>query len=259
MSGHIAANAGFIAALARDDEERRRAEEHAASCPACREALDEGHRLLTLVAEALPFPPPDPAALESAAAAVEKGNAAVRLPGAAFGLAAAASVVLMWAAQIAYGKRVLHDMPSVAISLLVLAVAVAGVTAGVMLTRMGRRLALGAMVLTSGLLAYVVGTVSALEVRFGIECSACELVAAAIPWFIVAMLARRRGIPIDRTSAVAVAVAGALASQAGQHVSCPVPHAGPHLMVFHLGGVLLAAGLAAVAALRSPRLAGAHT
>jgi hypothetical protein len=84
-------------------------------------------------------------------------------------------------------------------------------------------------------------------------------VAAAIPWMLLAWLARRRGILIDRTSTVAVAVAGALASQAGQHVSCPVSHAGPHLLVFHLGGVLLAAGLATLAAMRTPRVAaGIH-
>ena len=78
MSGHVADRAGFLAALAVDDPERRDAEEHAGSCAPCREALGEGQRLVALLAEALPLPPPTPAALERAASAIDRETAAER-------------------------------------------------------------------------------------------------------------------------------------------------------------------------------------
>src|SRR5262249_5673436 len=45
-----------------------------------------------------------------------------------------------------------------------------------------------------------------------------------------------------------VAAAGALAGQAGLHLSCPAQAALPHLIAFHVGGVLLAALVGAASA-----------
>src|SRR5262245_47283051 len=72
MSRHIDEKAGFLAALAKDDPERKLAEEHARSCAACRDALEEGRRLVDLLAEALPLHPPTPDTVGCAAHALER-------------------------------------------------------------------------------------------------------------------------------------------------------------------------------------------
>jgi hypothetical protein len=46
----------FFAALATDDEERRAADEHAARCGSCRDALQEDRLLLALIKRAMPLP-----------------------------------------------------------------------------------------------------------------------------------------------------------------------------------------------------------
>ena len=55
-SDHIADRAEFLAALSRDDPERKAADEHARSCMPCREALEEGVRFIGLLRQALPVP-----------------------------------------------------------------------------------------------------------------------------------------------------------------------------------------------------------
>jgi hypothetical protein len=250
MSGHIADKAGFLAALSSEDPERKLAEEHARRCPPCREALDEGHLLVALLARALPLAPPAPELVGRAARAIEDERAAERAAelrtAHLLRWAAPAAVVLAWTLQVAYGKRIDGDAGHVTLSLALLAAAVVGVMAARAGPRAGQRLVLAAMVLASGLFAYLIGAVSAVAPRFGVECTVCELVAAAIPWLVVTTLARRRQIPIERGTAMAVAVAGALASQAAQLLTCPVSRANPHLLVFHFGGVLLAMALGAL-------------
>jgi hypothetical protein len=76
MTDHIAARAGFLAALPAHDPERLRAEEHARTCPPCREALDEGFRLVALLQRALP-PHPPPASPARGLAGGAPGVAAV--------------------------------------------------------------------------------------------------------------------------------------------------------------------------------------
>src|SRR5690348_8442079 len=66
--------------------------------------------------------------------------------------------------------------------------------------------------------------------------------------------ARRAGVVLDGWNLAAVAAGGALASQAAQHMTCPVAHADTHLLVFHLGGVMLAAALGSLGAVRMPKL-----
>jgi hypothetical protein len=53
---HVADQAGFIASLPAGDQQRMLAEEHARSCAACREALEEGSRFISILQRALSSP-----------------------------------------------------------------------------------------------------------------------------------------------------------------------------------------------------------
>jgi hypothetical protein len=53
MDEHFAPRAAFIAALSADDGERTAAERHAERCLECREALDQGKSLQTLLKRAI--------------------------------------------------------------------------------------------------------------------------------------------------------------------------------------------------------------
>jgi hypothetical protein len=93
--------------------------------------------------------------------------------------------------------------------------------------------ALLALVAISALLVWRIAGGGGLEVGEGIECLAIELGGAALGFFAA------RGL---KTSAAAVplfAGAGAMAGQVVLVWRCPA-HAPSHLLVFHLGGVLLA-------------------
>ncbi|MFI5306929.1 MAG: zf-HC2 domain-containing protein [Polyangiales bacterium] len=80
----------------------------------------------------------------------------------------------------------------------------------------------------------------------GIKCLVHELATAALP--LVAWITLRRGRELTRPVLAGVAAAGAFAGAATLHLTCPHAHALPHVLVFHLGGVLVAAVLAALAA-----------
>ncbi len=86
----------------------------------------------------------------------------------------------------------------------------------------------------------------ALAPAYGVKCVLHELATAALP--VVAWIALRRGRPLSRAVLAGVGAAGALSGAATLHVTCQHAHALVHVLVFHLGGVLLAAGLAALAA-----------
>lgn len=243
MSGHISEKAGFLAALAKDDPERRQAEEHARGCATCREALDEGRRLVELLAEALPLHPPtpdrDPCLEHELAKASELRDRSWRT----LTWAAGAGLALVWVLQLFYSKHLAIDVRNVMTSLAVLAL---GITC-IAFVRERQRYVVGAMILMSGVFALLIGAAApSIEARIGVECTLCELAAATIPWGLVIVLARRRRILLDRATTMAVAAGGALASQAAQLIGCPVPHARAHLVVFHFGGVLLALALGAI-------------
>jgi hypothetical protein len=253
MSSHIADRAGFLAALSPDDPERITAEEHVRSCAACRDAFDEGHRLIALLGAAVPLDAPSPELVRRAAAAIEDEISSERRAARLLRWCGAGTVALVWALQLAYGHDKMRlDARSLPISLCVLGVALVAVT----FVDRQRRLAIGTMLVTSALFAYLVGELPELDARAGVECTLCEVVAAAIPWFLVSSFAKWKHILLDRATTVAVAVAGALASQAAQRLTCVAPHANPHLLVFHLGGVLLAFALGAVNLTAGSSLAG---
>jgi hypothetical protein len=245
MSDHIADRAGFLASLPRNDPERKLAEEHASACAACREALDEGGRLLFLLRRALPatrretIARPVPATRPAPSAA----RIARQLVWATTG-----SVVVAWLFQLTVGGGFRLDLDCALESLAVLAVAIGCVT----LLRGHPRLALGTVVVTSALFATLAGSVAGLSVGIGIRCTFRELWAAGLTWLCVWAVGRRAGITFDRSKTTAVVAAGALAAHAGQHLACAVPHSDAHLLVFHFGGVLLATAAAAVGTRRAP-------
>jgi hypothetical protein len=242
MSDHIADRAGFLAALGKDDPERRAADEHARTCAPCAAALGEGQHLFALLGEATPIAPPTTASLERAAAAIERES---RLETRSFGMlrwVGAAALVVVWLLQLAYGKKIARDVSSVSISVGVLTL----VLIGVAVVRAKEELFAGAIILVSGLFAAAMWGGSGLEARAGFECTGCELAAGALSWLVVAALAKHKHLTLDRRMTMAIAAAGALASQAAQLLSCPVARTNPHLLVFHFGGVLLAAAFGAL-------------
>jgi hypothetical protein len=246
MTDHFAARAAFLAALPKDDPERRTAQDHARACASCREALAEGVRLVALLQEALPAPPPTPEAMSRAALAIEAETGQERAAARRVSWAAVAGVAVAWIFQLMVGSGFVLDAQHAAVSLGVLAVAIAGVT----LLRARAALALLAIVVTSGLLALLAGTASGFEAGVGIRCTFRELWAAVIPWAVYVVVSRRHQVPFGRWDLTVVAAAGALAAHAGQHLACKVPHAEGHLIVFHFSAVILAALLGG--AVRAP-------
>ena len=244
MSDHIADRAGFLAALARTDPERRTAEEHAHSCAACREALDEGGRLLSLLRRALPATRRELVARPVLAA--REGTSAASIAR-QLAWATAGAVVLAWLFQLTVGGGFRLDLDCGLVSLAVLAVAVGCVT----LLRGNPRLAVGTVVVTSGLFAYLAGSAAGLSAGVGIRCTFRELWAAGLTWLCLWAIGRRAGVTFDRSKTTAVVAAGALAAHAGQHLACAVPHSDAHLLVFHFGGVLAATAAAAVGTRRA--------
>ena len=69
-----------------------------------------------------------------------------------------------------------------------------------------------------------------------------------LPLATTAYLAIKRQSTLGSTFYAAVAAAGALAAQAALHITCPSRTAMAHLLVFHTGGVLLAAMIGAMIA-----------
>jgi hypothetical protein len=225
-----------------DDPERKAAEEHARACAPCAAALAEGQHLFSLLGQATPIAPPSAEALRRVAATIEQESGQADRGYRALRWAAAGALMVVWLLQLAYGKRLAHDINSVLISIGMLVV----VLAGLGLLRARQALFAGLTIATSALFASVLWGASGLEPRAGVECTGCELVAAAISLLVVATLARRRHLALDRWTTMAVAAAGAVASQAAQLLACPVARANPHLLVFHFGGVLLAAAFGAL-------------
>jgi hypothetical protein len=238
MSEHVADQAGFLAALSMNDPERQRAELHARSCAPCREALDEGLRLVAILRRALPASKPELTPIPQVVARPGLGAAAVarRLAWATVG-----GVVLAWMFQLSVGGGFRFDLDCALVSVAVLAVAVATVT----VLRGHTRLAVATVVATSGAFAYLSGSAAGLAAGIGIRCTFRELWAAGLTWLVVSAVGRRAGVSFDREKTIAVVAAGALAAHAGQHLACAVPHSDAHLLIFHFGGVLLAILLAA--------------
>lgn len=105
--------------------------------------------------------------------------------------------------------------------------------------------------------ALFAGRGGALEVATGVDCLGLELIAAAAVGG-AAWLGARGGSQLAvRRSLAAGVVAGALAADAALQITCGYHDALPHLLAFHVGGVLLVAAAAFLVLRRRARGASA--
>lgn len=240
----VRADAPGLAALRPDDPERLAAWAHARGCAGCARALREAERLQALVAACEPEPLPD-GALERASRGIReelRREARRRLVGSAVAVSASVGVfvafaqdrsrsLLEWAlAAVLWALAVLLAATASRRPVLVTAVAVVGAIAA----------------------AAVAGHPGPLAPSVGVECLATELASAAVVVG-AAWLALRGGTSSPApASMAAAAAAGALAGAAALQVTCEAHAAAPHLVAFHVGGVVLAAATARLL-WRSPR------
>ncbi|HYV65371.1 MAG TPA: hypothetical protein VE964_03950 [Myxococcales bacterium] len=228
-----------LAALPPGDPDGDAAAAHARSCPGCAQALREGTRLLKVIdTELRPSPPPEAAlqrAQDAVLAEMDREDRARAVPNWRSRLIFAASVLLAFGTLSALSRHRAMDAESwiVAGAAAVLAALLAGLSNTGLSVALGVNAASAALVLLAG-----AGTgVSALV---GIKCMAIELFAATWPFAAAALSRGMAARPSAAGPAAALAAAGALAGQASLHLTCPDAHALPHLLVFHLGGVVLA-------------------
>ncbi len=229
----LRADAPGLAALAPDDPARLAAWAHAAGCEGCARALREGERLQAVLGEWSPAPL-SAAAFGRAAQAIEAELTREARRRSVWSAAAAAAFMAALVATARHRGGSAMDWG---------AAGVLAVLALILTALSGRRPAVvvaGAVAAAVGV-AVVVGHPGPLEPGQGAECLGWELLAAAVVvgagWFAL----RGRGPLPARWPAAAAAAAGALAGDAALQVTCAAHEMGPHLLVFHAGGVLLAA------------------
>ncbi|HVP67965.1 MAG TPA: zf-HC2 domain-containing protein [Anaeromyxobacteraceae bacterium] len=137
----------------------------------------------------------------------------------------------------------------------VIAAALAG--AALAVASLAGRLAMGIVVaaVAAALVgALAGGSAGALDFAAGVECFALELVSAVVVAGVAWLGVRGRSRVGARTALAMGGLAGALAADAALQMTCKAHGALLHLVVFHLGGVLLVA-VGAAAVVRSARLA----
>lgn len=228
----IRAEAPGLAALRADDPERIAARSHASGCAGCERALREAERLQSLlaVAEVEPLPA---SAFERASGEIRRQlrrEAWRRLVGSI--AAVSASVVVF----VGIGRTRSPSPADWALAAVLWAIAVALAAAA-----SKRPLLVTAAALLSAVAATAISAASGpLAPSTGLECLATEVLSAAVVvgavWFAV-----RDGTTSPARSAIAAAAAaGALAGDAALQVTCAA-HTVPHLLAFHVGGVVLAA------------------
>ena len=181
-------------------------------------------------------PPLSPDLLARAASAIEQQSAGEASVNRRVVWGAAVGVLIAWAFQLTVGSGFSPDLDHAGASLMVLGVALAGVT----VLRNHAKLAIALVALTSLAMVWVAGTAHGLAPGVGVRCSFRELWAAGLTWIIAGAVARRVEASLGRWKLTAIVGCGALAALAGQHLACEVPHAHAHLLVFHFGAVLLA-------------------
>jgi integral membrane sensor domain MASE1 len=127
-----------------------------------------------------------------------------------------------------------------------------GAACGLMLLARRRGIAAVLLATIAAAVPALVAHHGAIESATGVQCIMHELVNAAVPLVALALWRRTEGL--SRAGVVGLAAAGALAGDAALHVSCSAADSVLHLLVFHVGGVALAAALAASIAGRLLRL-----
>jgi hypothetical protein len=242
---HIADRATFIAALPDDDAEARAAREHAKSCAECAAALERGAGIIQKLDALPPLPAPSAEALRRASESILAeldGSAPL-----ARGWPLAAATLVSFGLVLALAK---HRAPEVEAWQLAAIVGIAAAAAAFFAPRWARG-SLAAVTIGSACFAFAVSATTGLFPAIGVKCTILELVGSALPLGAAFFMASRGTLERGRWRFAASAAAGAIAAQAALNVTCPVHTAGPHLWVFHVGGVVLAAVIGA--ALGAPK------
>jgi hypothetical protein len=224
----IRAEAPGLAALRADDPERVAALAHARGCPECERALCEGERLQSLLARVEPEPLPA-GALERVRGAVQE---ALRREARRRLVASVAALCVLPLVLVGFARSRSGSGADWALAAVLWSLAVAVASAG----RAGPIAATGA--------AALVGTAGPLDPSLGLECAGTELASAATVVLAAWIVARRDGTSVTRSTLLGAAVAGALAGDAALQLTCAARTSAPHLLAFHVGGVLLAAAAA---------------
>ncbi len=244
----IRADAPGLAALHPHDPDRVAAMSHASGCAECARALREAERLQLLLSAWEPAPLPA-GALERASREIRaqlRRDARRRLIGSISGVCGSVLVFVM------FGRSRSRSVSDWAIAAVLWALAV------ILASTASRKPVLTTALAVAGAVAAAIisGTSGPLAVSLGLKCLATELASAAIVVGAV-WLALRGGTTSPARSAITVAAAaGALAGDAALQVTCAAHTAVPHVLAFHVGGVILAAAAASVV-WRTPQRVGA--
>jgi hypothetical protein len=234
----IRADAPGLAALLSSDPERLAAWSHASGCAGCARALREAAGLQVLLSAWEPAPLPA-GALERASREIHaqlRRDARRRLIGSVAAVCASAVVFVGFSRA---PSRSVSDW-ALAAGLWALAVLVAATASRKPL------FATAVAVLAAVAAGLISGERGPLAVSLGLECLATEIASAAVVVGAV-WLALRGGTTSPARSAVAAAAAaGGLAGDAALQVTCAAHTAVPHLLAFHVGGIVLAAAAARV-------------
>jgi hypothetical protein len=105
--------------------------------------------------------------------------------------------------------------------------------------------------------ALLAGRGGALDAATGVDCLGLELLAAAAVGGAAWLGSRGGSRVVVRRSLAAGTVAGALVADAALQITCASHDALPHLLAFHVGGVLLVAAAALLVLRRPARFASA--
>jgi hypothetical protein len=238
----LQAQAAALEALLATDPERVEAERHAAECADCRRALSEGGRMLRLLDSLPPPEPPSPEALRRAAEPIlrelRRPPHPARWGNAIWNALPTLAVVATWVALLARQNGAV--------------VGLIGILAFAAVRTSG---ALGwpsaaVIVATSVGLAFTEGLHSlggSLGGLAAFNCARMELLVAVFPLLVALLAPRITGRAPSAATCAAAAAAGALVGQGALRALCPFVSSAPHLLVFHAGTVLLAAGAGALA------------
>jgi hypothetical protein len=234
----LRADAAGLAALPEGDPERRAARAHAAGCEGCARALREAERLQALLAGWRPDPLSG-GALARASAAIEQE---LRREGRRRSAWAAGAAAFLMALLLGLAR---HRTGTALDWVLLGGLAAAALALSALAAR--RPLPVVAAAAAAAVAAALAGGgPGPLEPGVGLHCLLSELVTGALVVTAGWVALRGGTTTLSRRAAAATAAAGALAAEAVLQVTCGSHGFGAHLIVFHAGGVLLAAAGAAL-------------
>jgi hypothetical protein len=231
----IRAEAAGLAALPPGDPEREEATAHARGCAGCARALREAERLQALLGEAEPTPLPDEVLARASQAILSDLRREARRRVAASAAAACAAFVLL--AALGRQRSAAPGDRAIAAGLALAAVALAAAA-----TRWARA-AVPAALAAALAGAVAAGSWAPLDGALGLDCAASEIAAAGLVVGAMWLALRGGSTSPARPAVAAAAAAGALAGDAALQLTCAGRGDLPHLLVFHVGGVLAAAAL----------------